>query len=97
MRGNCPFGEAESDSAVNCPYAESGSAVNCPLGRISGEAIIKRDIDAMANELDVASDTKTKLKQALKKFSTTLFSGGLGTLKCKPVAIEVGKDAIAFA
>ena len=61
--------------------------------RILGADYSPADIDAMANELDAASSTKAKLKQALKKLSSALLSGGLGALKCSPAGIEVGKDA----
>ena len=46
----------------------------------------------MVNGLDIAKATKTKLKQTLNKFPT-LFSGGFGTLKMRPVDVELQEGA----
>ena len=54
------------------------------------------DIDGYVQELTRLSDVeKSKLRETLKKH-TTLFSGGLGTLKVKPVHLEVSKDAVPY-
>ena len=50
----------------------------------------------MVNDLDVAKETKQKLKQTLKKYPT-LFGGGLGTLDMKPVEIELQPNAKPYA
>ena len=55
----------------------------------------KVDLDSMVDELEISPGSKSKLKQTLKKFPT-LFGGGLGLLKIKPVTIELQHDARPF-
>ena len=61
-------------------------------GKILDANYSKVDVSNMVNGLDIVNATKTKLKQTLNKFPT-LFGGGLGTLKMRPVDIELQEGA----
>lgn len=55
------------------------------------------DIDSMVGGLDIPKESKRKLTKALKKFSKTIFGGGLGTLQVKPVDLELEEGAKPYA